>query len=94
MVAQYTLAINHTEQRRIEIIAWGQITQDVVNIDNMDADEKERFGEWQHHNEMKDRGYISDCINNLNVDIGFDHDWCKRAYGVNRDTTRATEKWI
>ena len=38
-------------------------------------DKREQSEEWQHHNHMTVNRHISDCIDDLNVDIGLDHDW-------------------
>ena len=75
IIVQYILAINYTDKRRNKIVAWGDITQDDVNLDNMDNDRRDHFEVWQHHNHMTDNRQMSNCIGNLNVDNGLDHDW-------------------
>ena len=54
VVAQYILVMNYTDKRWNEIVAQGGITQDVVNLDNMDNDERDHFEAYQHHNHMTD----------------------------------------
>ena len=46
VVTQYILAINCTNKQRIEIVAQGGITQDTLNLDNMDDDERDHFETW------------------------------------------------
>ena len=94
VVAQYIPAVNYTNKRRIEILAQGGITQDVLNLDNIDDDERDHFLAWLHHNHMTDNRKISYYIDNLNVDIGLDHDWCKIPSNVERNLSNEPEKWI
>ena len=54
IIAQYILAVNYIDKRQIEIVARGGITQDVVNLDNIDNDEIDHFKAWQYNNHMTD----------------------------------------
>ena len=94
VVDQYIPVVNYVDKRRIEIVARGGIMRDVVNLDNMDDDERDHFEAWQHHNHMTDNRQVSNCIDDLNVNIGFDHDWCNIHSNVERNTTNGPEKLI
>ena len=43
VVVQYILVVTCTDKRRIENVARGRITQDIINLDTMDNDEGQRF---------------------------------------------------
>lgn len=75
VIAQYICAVKYTQQRRIEIIARGGITQDIINVDNLDDDERDLFEEWQHHNNRTDHQRKQDLLDVLNVSVGHDKDW-------------------
>ena len=60
----------------------------------MNNDKRYHFEVWQHHNHMADNSQISDCIDDLNVDIGLDHDWCNSPSNVEINLTNEPEKSI
>ena len=71
------------------------ITLVVVNLDNMDNDERDHFEAWQYNNHiMTDNRQISDCIDNLNVNIGLDHDWYNSPSNVEISMTNKPKKWM
>ena len=92
VIARYILAVKYTDKRQIEIVSWGGITQDVGNLNNMGDDKRDHFEARQYHNHVTDNRQISNCIDNLNVYIGLDHDWCNSASNVERNTTNEPDK--
>ena len=95
VVAQYIPVVKYADKRRIEFVARGGIMQDVVNLDNMDNDERDHFEAWQYNNHiMTDNRQISDCIDNLNVNIGLDHDWYNSPSNVEISMTNKPKKWM
>ena len=45
-VVTYILAVKYADKRRIETVARGVITQDVLNLDNMNDDERDHSEAW------------------------------------------------
>ena len=75
VIGQYICAIKYTQQRRIEIIARGGITQDITNVNSLDDDDKDLFEEWQHSNNKTDPKRRQDLLDILNCNMGHDKDW-------------------